>query len=83
MTYELELKYDCLIDIILLSDKVVKTHAAQLPIYQNISERGCSNMTPERRSHVCKYCGIDQNYHSEYPVFSGDMYRAFWDIHVI
>jgi predicted nucleotidyltransferase len=40
MAYELELKYDCLIDIIILSDAVVKTHADQLPIYRNILQEG-------------------------------------------
>lgn len=40
MAYDLELKYDCLIDVILLSDSVVKTHAAHLPIYHNILREG-------------------------------------------
>jgi predicted nucleotidyltransferase len=40
MAYDLELKYDCLIDVILLSDAVVKTHAAHLPIYRNILREG-------------------------------------------
>jgi|APSaa5957512622_1039677.scaffolds.fasta_scaffold92985_2 uncharacterized protein len=40
MAYDLELKYDCLIDVIVLSDTVVKTHAAHLPIYHNILREG-------------------------------------------
>lgn len=40
MAYDLELKYDCLIDVIVLSDAVVKTHAAHLPIYRNILREG-------------------------------------------
>lgn len=40
MAYDLELKYDCLIDVIVLSDAVVKTHAAHLPIYHNILREG-------------------------------------------
>jgi uncharacterized protein len=40
MAYDLELKYDCLIDVILLSDAVVKTHADHLPIYRNILREG-------------------------------------------
>jgi predicted nucleotidyltransferase len=42
MAYELELKYDCVIDVILLSDAVVKTHAGCLPIYRNILREGVS-----------------------------------------
>ena len=40
MAYELELEYDCLIDVILLSDTVIATHAAHLPIYHNILREG-------------------------------------------
>ncbi|MCI5146603.1 MAG: nucleotidyltransferase domain-containing protein [Candidatus Electrothrix sp. AR3] len=40
MAYELELEYDCLIDVILLSDTVIETHAAHLPIYHNILREG-------------------------------------------
>jgi predicted nucleotidyltransferase len=40
MAYDLELKYDCLIDVILLSDSVVRTHADYLPIYRNILREG-------------------------------------------
>ncbi len=36
MAYELELKYDCLIDVIILADSTLKKHSEQLPIYQNI-----------------------------------------------
>jgi transposase len=40
MAYELELKYDCVIDVILLSDSAVRTHADYLPIYRNILREG-------------------------------------------
>ncbi len=40
MAYELELKYDCVIDVILLSDAVVRAHAGYLPIYRNILREG-------------------------------------------
>ena len=40
MAYALELKYDCLIDVIVLSDTVVNTHATHLPIYHNILREG-------------------------------------------
>ncbi|WP_446010528.1 nucleotidyltransferase family protein [Candidatus Electrothrix sp.] len=40
MAYDLELKYDCVIDVILLSDAIVKTHADYLPIYRNILREG-------------------------------------------
>lgn len=40
MAYELELKYDCVIDVILLSDAVVRSHADYLPIYRNILREG-------------------------------------------
>jgi uncharacterized protein len=40
MAYELELKYDCLIDVILLSDSMVKTYSEQLPIYHSILQEG-------------------------------------------
>ncbi len=40
MAYDLELKYDCLIDVIVLSDTVVDTHAAHLPIYHKILREG-------------------------------------------
>lgn len=40
MAYDLELKYDCLINVTLLSDSVVKTHASHLPIYRNILHEG-------------------------------------------
>jgi uncharacterized protein len=40
IAYDFELKYDCLIDIILLSDSIVKTHAEYLPIYRNILHEG-------------------------------------------
>src|SRR3990172_11064796 len=36
MAHDLELKYDCLIDIIILSDSLLCTHAEYLPIYQRI-----------------------------------------------
>jgi len=40
MAYDLELKYDCVIDVILLSDSDIKTHADYLPIYRNILREG-------------------------------------------
>jgi predicted nucleotidyltransferase len=40
MAYEFELKYDCLIDVIVLSDSVVRKHADYLPIYRNILREG-------------------------------------------
>lgn len=40
MAYELELKYDCLIDVILLSDVTLNACAHQLPVYQNILKEG-------------------------------------------
>ncbi len=40
MAYDLELKYDCLIDVIVLSDSDVKTSAAPLPIYRTIIREG-------------------------------------------
>ena len=42
MAYDLELKYDCLIDVIALSDEnLAKTHAQPL-IYKNIMKEGVS-----------------------------------------
>ena len=40
MAYDLELKYDCVIDVILLSDSVIREHADYLPIYRNILREG-------------------------------------------
>lgn len=40
MAYALELKYDCVIDVILLSDSIINTHSTHLPIYQNILQEG-------------------------------------------
>ncbi|CAK8711552.1 Nucleotidyltransferase domain-containing protein [Candidatus Electrothrix aarhusensis] len=40
MAYDLELKYDCLVDVILLSDSDIGTHADCLPIYRNILREG-------------------------------------------
>ena len=40
MAYELELKYDCLIDVILLSDTTLQACVDQLPVYQNILKEG-------------------------------------------
>ncbi len=34
--YELELKYDCLIDVIVLADNFLNSMSNQLPLYQNI-----------------------------------------------
>ena len=40
MAYALELKYDCLIDVIILADSTLKRYSEQLPIYQNILHDG-------------------------------------------
>ena len=40
MAYELELKYDCLIDLIILSDKDLAGVHAQSFIYKNMIEEG-------------------------------------------
>ena len=40
MAYALELRYDCVIDVILLSDTLINTHSTHLPIYQNILQEG-------------------------------------------
>lgn len=40
MAYELELKYDCLIDVILLSDTTLQACSQQLPLYQNVLKEG-------------------------------------------
>ncbi|MDI6786215.1 MAG: nucleotidyltransferase domain-containing protein [bacterium] len=40
IAYELELKYDCLIDLIVLSDEVTKKKYNVLPIYQKILSEG-------------------------------------------
>jgi len=38
--YEIELKYNCLIDMIILADSMLRTYAEQVPIYQNIIREG-------------------------------------------
>lgn len=38
--YDIELKYNCLIDMIILSDNMLRTYAEQAPIYQNIAREG-------------------------------------------
>ena len=38
--YELELKYDCIIDLIVFDEKIYDGVYAQLPIYQNILKEG-------------------------------------------
>ncbi len=40
MAYALELKYDCLIDIIVLADTTLQQCSNQLPLYQNILHDG-------------------------------------------
>lgn len=40
MAYELELKYDCLIDLIVFSDEAVKERYTRTPIYQKILTEG-------------------------------------------
>ncbi len=38
--YALELKYDCLIDMIILADNMLHQYAEQIPIYQKITKEG-------------------------------------------
>ena len=40
IAYEIELKYDLLIDIIILDDTLLKKYNEQIPIYQNIIKEG-------------------------------------------
>ena len=40
IAYELELKYDCIIDIFVFDEKIRSGVYAQLPIYQNILKEG-------------------------------------------
>ena len=40
IAYELELKYDCLIDLIVFSDDALKGKYAETPIYQKILSEG-------------------------------------------
>ena len=40
MAYALELKYDCLIDIIVLADTTLQHYSNQIPLYQNILHDG-------------------------------------------
>ncbi|MEW5766827.1 MAG: nucleotidyltransferase domain-containing protein [bacterium] len=40
MAYDLELKYDCLIDLIVFGDEAVKERYARTPIYQKIFTEG-------------------------------------------
>ena len=40
MAYELELKYNCIIDIFVFDEKIHSGIYAQLPIYQNILKEG-------------------------------------------
>jgi predicted nucleotidyltransferase len=39
-TYEFELKYDCVFDVIILVESLVNRYADSLPIYQNILREG-------------------------------------------
>lgn len=39
-TYEFELKYDCVFDVIILAESLVNRYAGALPIYQNILREG-------------------------------------------
>lgn len=38
--YDIELKYNCLIDMIILADNMLRRYAEQVPIYQNIAREG-------------------------------------------
>lgn len=38
--YDIELKYNCLIDMIILADNMLRKYAEQVPIYQNIAREG-------------------------------------------
>ena len=40
IAYELELEYDCLIDLIVFSDKNVEDHCFDAPIYQKVLKEG-------------------------------------------
>ena len=40
IAYELELKYDCLIDLIVFSDEALKGQYAETPIYQKVLSEG-------------------------------------------
>ena len=40
MAYALELRYDCLIDIIVLADTTLQHYSNQIPLYQNILHDG-------------------------------------------
>ena len=40
MAYDLELKHDCLIDLIIFSEDIVNDHFSGLPIVQNVLKEG-------------------------------------------
>ena len=40
IAYELELKYDCLIDLIVFSDEALKGQYAQTPLYREVLSEG-------------------------------------------
>lgn len=40
IAYDLELKHDCLIDLIIFSDDIVKDHYSSVPIYQKVLKEG-------------------------------------------
>lgn len=42
IAYDLELKYDCLIDLIVLDDRFLASQNASLPIYQKAMSEGLS-----------------------------------------
>ena len=42
IAYDLELKYDCLIDLIVLDDRFLASQNASLPIYQKVMSEGLS-----------------------------------------
>ena len=40
IAYDLELKHDCLIDLIIFSDDIIKDHYSGAPIYQKVLKEG-------------------------------------------
>ena len=40
MAYDIELEYDCVLDVIVLSDMIADTRLEDVPIYQNILQDG-------------------------------------------
>ena len=42
VSYDIELEYDCLIDLIIVDDKDIKGNIGRAPIYENILSEGAS-----------------------------------------